>query len=143
MEKQQIINLFISGIFAILLPVIIINGKRGLKRKLKREELRKTMSDEEVEKWLNGTPGYEQTHFLTLLTKWSLQPLFIISMTNLIDHSGLLPVMVTFFLTLMIILHELWMSTRHSTKWWYQILMLLIWIVVFLLIYFQDYLTTQ
>ena len=143
MEEQQIFNLntlylFVGGIFSIFLPVIIIIGKQGFKRQEKREELERENQVGDIEQWLNESFEYKRPHFLKLMTEWSLQPLFIISITILIDHSGFLEALVTFSLTLMIFLHELWMSKRHSEKWWYQLLMLIIWISVFCVINFGN-----
>lgn len=141
--EEQLFNLntlylFLGGIFSILLPVIIIIGKQGFKRQEKREELERDNQVGDIEQWLNESFEYKRPHFLKLMTEWSLQPLFIISITNLIAHSGFLEALVTFSLTLMIFLHELWMSKRHSEKCWYQLLMLIVWISVFCVINFGD-----
>lgn len=143
METQRIFDLntlylFIGGIFSIFLPVIIIIGKQGFKRGEKRKELEKNNQVGDIEQWLDESYEYKRPHFLKLMTEWSLQPLFIISITNLISHSGFLESLITFLLTLMIFLHELWMSERHSNKLWYQGLMLLIWFIVFCIINIGD-----
>lgn len=143
MGQQQIFDLntlylFLGGFFSVFLPVVIIIGKQGSKRQDKREELERNNQVGDIEQWLNESFEYKRPHFLKLMTEWSLQPLFIISITNLINHSGFLEALVIFSLTLMIFLHELWMSKRHSGKWWYQILMLIIWLYVFCVINFGN-----
>lgn len=131
--NKEIAMLFVGGIFSILLPVIIIIGKQGHKRQQKREELEKNNTVGNIEQWLDDSFEYKKPNFLLLMTEWSLQPLFIICITNLINHSSFINVLMTFALVLLIFLHELWMAKRHSDKWYYQLLMFCVWSIAYLL----------
>lgn len=135
---KDITFLFVGGIFSILLPVVIIIGKQGYKRQQKREELEQNNTVGNIEEWLNDSYEYKRTNFFQLLTEWSLQPLFIISITNLIDNSNFINVLLTFSLVLLIFLHELWMSKRHSDKGIYQFFMFSVWLLAYLTMIYKD-----
>lgn len=132
--NSEIVLLFLGGVFSLLLPVIIIIGKQGFKRQSKREELERIENIGDIEQWLDDSFEFKKANFLQLMTEWSLQPLFIICITNLIDKTGWIQVTITFSLILLIILHELWVSKRYSTHILYQIFMLLLWVLAFILL---------
>ncbi|MEJ5144686.1 hypothetical protein [Sphingobacterium sp. MYb388] len=136
---QETLYLFIGGLFSIILPVIIIFGKQGYKRNEKRAELEKqaaagndTIGDIDI--WLDTSYEHKMPKFLQLLTEWSLQPLLIIFITTLFTSTGPLIAFFTFIVVSLVILHELWLGKEHSAKAWYQILMLALWIVAYLVI---------
>ncbi len=132
--NKEIFFLFIGAIFSILLPVVLIIGKQGHKRQEKRAELEKNNTVGNIDQWLNDSYEYKQSNFFQLMTEWNLQPLFIVSITNLIENSNFLNVSVTFILILLIILHELWVSKRYSSSGYYQLLSVIIWISTYLIL---------
>ncbi|MDH2208592.1 MULTISPECIES: hypothetical protein [unclassified Empedobacter] len=132
--NKEIFFLFIGAIFSILLPVVLIIGKQGHKRQEKRAELEKNNTVGNIDQWLNDSYEYKQSNFFQLMTEWNLQPLFIVSITNLIENSNFLNVSVTFILILLIILHELWVSKRYSSNGYYQLLSVIIWISTYLIL---------
>ncbi|MBV8328004.1 hypothetical protein [Chryseobacterium sp.] len=131
---KEIFNLFIGGICSILLPVFIIIGKQGYKRQQKREELQKENNVGDIDSWLNDSYEYKQSNFRKLMTQWCLQPLFIICISILFSSSGLYIGLLTFVLVLLIFLHELWVANRYSENAIYQLFMLLVWIISYLII---------
>lgn len=141
--NNDVLLLFLGGLFSLVLSVIIIIAKQEHKRSIERERLKvvQQQTPEEVgdiEAKLNDSFEFRKFNFGELLTVWGLQPLFIICFVNLFTAQGAIEVVIAFLLTIFIILHEFWTSNQYSKNGWYQFFILILWVGLFFTISYRD-----
>jgi hypothetical protein len=135
--------LFLGGLFSLVLSVIIIIAKQEHRRSIERGRLEAVKQKDpelvgDIEAKLNDSFEFRKFDFGELLTIWSLQPLLIICFVNLFSAQGTVEVIITFALTIFIILHEFWTSNQFSKSRWYQFLIFILWIILFFTISYRD-----
>ncbi len=141
--NYNVFLLFLGGIFSLILSVIVIIAKQEYKRTIERERLKAVQQQNpeavgDIESKLNDSFEFRKFNFRNLLTIWGLQPLFIICFVNLFSVQGTIEVIIAFALTILIILHEFWISNQYSKNGWYQFFILLLWIGLFFTIGYRD-----
>jgi len=146
--NNDIFLLFLGGLFSLVLSVIIIIAKQEHKRSIEREKLKVIQQQNpeavgDIEAKLNDSFEFRKFDFLELLTVWGLQPLFIICFVNLFSAQGTIEVIIAFALTIFIILHEFWTGNQYSKNGWYQLFILVLWVVLFFTFNYRDNILKQ
>lgn len=140
--NEKILLLFIGGLFSLLLPVIIICAKQFYKRRIERQRLEiefkirpEVVGD--IEAKLDDSNDFKKPNFFGLLAQWGIQPLLIISFVSLFDQNSHVEIIGAFVLVLWTIIHEFDLSDSYSKNKYYQLIILVVWVLLFGLISYK------
>ncbi|WP_333624301.1 hypothetical protein [Sphingobacterium siyangense] len=133
MDNNTLNYAYIGGVISILLTVLIVFSKHYYKRQLIRNQNKDNPNIGDIEVWLDEQVDSKRLNFFAVMAEWSLQPLFIICLTN-IPAGRLLSTIIICGIVLMMIAHEFILSDLYANKLWYQISLLAIWTIYYFLL---------
>jgi hypothetical protein len=138
--NSHIILFFLGGLFSLILTVIILYAKQEYKRNLERDRLKRLLPEEvgDIESVLNDSFEFGKLNFFSELTKYGVQPLFILSFINLFTNSNSYSIICTFLLTIITIAHEFYLASKYSDSSYYRIFIACLWIILYIIILFTP-----
>lgn len=130
---------FIFALFSIILTVTVIYIKRENERKLKRSYYDGVNNKEKKDVLGNIIIKIDEEipshNYLKLMTLWGIQPLLLLVLINFIDNENvILNIILIFGLLIFTLLHEFHTAFKYSHKTFYQLIMLAIWIISFMIL---------
>lgn len=141
--NHTIFQLYLGGIFSLLLTVTIVFVKQIQKRNIERkrlEQIRQYKPEEvgDIDAKLNDSFDFRFPIFFQEVTIWGVQPLFIISFVYLFTATGDIEIIIAFFLVILTLLHEFYLADKFSNKLVYQLFVILIWLTTFFVISYRT-----
>lgn len=128
---------YLGALFSWAFTVVIIFIKKQAERNNRREVLLniKKYSPEEIgdiDEKLNND-GFKVPDIFQIITMWGVQPLFILCFLNFFtlpkDGVGF----INCILIIITILHEFYWADKLSDKWYYQLLIIVLWASTFMI----------
>lgn len=136
--NQSVFFLFLGGIFSLILTAVVLFIKQAQKREYGRKLLQERSANNpevgDIETKLDESVEFQKPNVPELLTSWGLQPLYIITFASLLNQTSHLEIIGLFFLTIIMFLHEFVWVSRFSKKLIYQLIILLLWILFYVVI---------
>jgi hypothetical protein len=141
--NHAVFLLFIGGLFSLLLTASVVFLKQKYRRAMGRQRFEGELQINpeavgDVEAKLNDTKGYENPDLLQELAVWGMQPLLIITFASLFNRCSEIEIISTFLLIILILFHEFYLSDLYSNKWFYQLIILGIWLFFFGMISYKS-----
>lgn len=137
--NHDIFLLFLGGIFSLILTVTVIFIKQGTRRESERKRLveeRRIRPEAvgDIEAKLDDSIEFRSPDVLEEITKWGIQPLFIVSFASLFSQMSESILVAFFSLIILTFLHEFYLSDKYAKKTIYQLFLLFVWLIFFVLI---------
>lgn len=137
--NYEIIIMFTAGLFAWALAVAVVSIKNVRKGGRAVHSIKTDAGNDNDQTNKNGSsdllPNIRHT-----LVNTGIQPLLIVVFINLLDRPNELNIIGAFGLVIFVIFHEFYLSDKYSTKLFYQLIILLMWIIFFLILsYWTNY----
>lgn len=134
---------FIGALFSIILTVTIIYIKRGNDRK-ERENFYNGQIDNGAvlgDIKIKVDEDLPRENYLKLMTMWGIQPLLLLVFISFIDNnssSNAIKIIICFGLIIFTLLHEFTFAVNNSDKPKYQIFMLIVWLLSFVVLSYEK-----
>ncbi|KAF2340800.1 hypothetical protein [Flavobacterium tistrianum] len=138
--NEEILFLFLGGIFSVILPSIITFSKRELLRINKKKELLAENSERygDIDAYLDDTIQYKRINLFNYLIEQAIQPLFIVCLFNLFTYYGKIEIFLVIVLIIVMILHELFAAEVYSGKKIYRFFIIALWLISYLVFSFKS-----
>jgi hypothetical protein len=139
--SAEVALLFLGAILTLLLTIVVIYLRSDHKAKIERGKLEASQKIApervgDIDESLKNV-GLGPFNFFEELTKISIRPLLMLICTYVFiqnTHTGIFPFIVVFFAFILVIAHEFKFADDFSSSWRYQIIVLFIWIITFLIL---------
>lgn len=139
--NQNILFLFLGGIFSLILTVAVLfirqDQKRAYGRKLLGEKAANNPEYGDIETKLNESVEFQKPVVSELAAAWGLQPLYIIAFASLLTQTSQIEIIGLFILTVIFILHEFVWVSRYAKNITYQVFILVLWVMFYFLIAYK------
>lgn len=140
--NYKIFLLFLGGVFSLVLTIAVIAAKQYYKRNLQRDRLEeeKRKSPEtvgDITANLDDSHEFKKPDIAKELANWGIQPLLIISFVSLFDQTSVLEISIAFGLVILTLFHEFHFAQKFTDKTIYQLCILLLWVILFLILSYK------
>jgi hypothetical protein len=134
-DTRTVIIFATGGLFPWILAVVILYIQKNNIRKEKSNGYKVQQKYEpgvvgDIEAKLEND-GFGKPNIVELLARNGLQPLFILSLAEIVNDASYIYVGVVFVLLLLILLHEFYWSEKYSKEPLYLIGLLVLWLGIF------------
>ncbi|MGG7469662.1 hypothetical protein ACVVIH_04005 [Chryseobacterium arthrosphaerae] len=138
--SYNILLQFIGALFSIILTVTIIYIKRENDRKNRENFYNGQIGQDNIlgDIKIKVDEELPKEDYLKLMVMWGVQPLLLVVLISLIDNSTDFKIFLCFGLIIFTFLHEFTFAASNSDKRGYQVLMLSVWLLSFILLSFEK-----
>lgn len=141
--NDTIFQLYLGGLFSLLLAVTIVYVKQFYKRSIERKRLEQAAQDNafavgDIDANLDDSFEFQKPNFGQQLVVWGIQPLFIICFINLFAMSGEPELIIAFAFLIFTIFHEFIFAERYSKNIRYQLIIIVFWLATFFIFSYRT-----
>lgn len=135
--------LYLGGVFSLALTVAVVFLRQIHKRSIEKKRLEQIMNFKpeevgDIDAKLDDSFEFRFPALMQEIAIWGIQPLFIICFVNLFSIAGETEICIAFTLVIITLFHEFYLSDKYSKKKFYQILVIALWLITFLIFSYRT-----